>query len=498
MIQHCVHLVRRSKTRIQTLVAAGCAVICLGAGQSFSADYTDVTPVQTRQISLDKGRSLAVQALNNGNPVLAIEISRALWEADKHDSATYAIIALAYAQMDNHKAARKAAAQAYRFTKVKPDRLQMAELAARSSLREGRPTLTQIWLRRAAINTNDETATRQIAQDYGKVRQLNPWGIRLFGSFRPSDNVNNGSESGLQVIDGVPYIGRLSGADQALSGLVGTIDAAVSYRLNVTKASSTSIGARAYVKRVALSNAAKILATPSPTPLDPNTTTPSNRGFGSTFAEFSLKHSREIAGSKRNAIANYGLALGGSWYGHNTNYYFGRITAGRRWNLSDNTQLSFGGVFEVRDVPSSTLADSTIVSLTGGLVRHMARGDTLRFMLTFADTDSDSNQQRYKSANVRADYQFKDTFGPKSLNAKISAGLTVGYSDYEAYGFLPVAAPGGRQETFVYADVTAVFKSIDYAGFVPAVTVWAGRKSSNVSRFNTKELSVSLGIQSKF
>ena len=288
MIQHYVHLVRRSKRRIQTLVAAGCAVICLGAGQSFSADYTDVTPVQTRQISLDKGRSLAVQALNNGNPVLAIEISRALWEADKHDSATYAIIALAYAQMDTHKAARKAAAQAYRFTKVKPDRLQMAELAARSSLREGRPTLTQIWLRRAAINTNDETATRQIAQDYGKVRQLNPWGIRLFGSFRPSDNVNNGSESGLQVIDGVPYIGRLSGADQALSGLVGTIDAAVSYRLTVTKASSTSIGARAYVKRVALSNAAKILATPNPTPLDPNPTTPSNRGFGSTFAEFSL------------------------------------------------------------------------------------------------------------------------------------------------------------------------------------------------------------------
>jgi hypothetical protein len=49
-------------------------------------------------------------------------------------------------------------------------------------------------------------------------------------------------------------------------------------------------------------------------------------------------------------------------------------------------------------------------------------------MLTFADTDSDSNQRRYKSANVRADYQFKDAFGPKSLNAKISAGLTVGYS----------------------------------------------------------------------
>lgn len=174
----------------------------------------------------------------------------------------YAIVALAYAQMENHKAARKVAAQAYRFTKVKPDRLQMAELAelaALSSLREGRLTLTQIRLRRATINTNDETATRQIIQDYGKVRQLNPWGFRLFGSLRPSDNVNSGSESGLQIIDGIPYMGRLSGSNQALSGLVGTIEAAVSYRLNVTIASITSIGARAYVKRVALSNAAKIL-----------------------------------------------------------------------------------------------------------------------------------------------------------------------------------------------------------------------------------------------
>lgn len=128
----------------------------------------------------------------------------------------------------------------------------------------------------------------------------------------------------------------------------------------------------------------------------------------------------------------------------------------------------------------------------------MSSGDTLRFTLNLSDTDSDSSQRRYKSVNVRADYQFKDTFGPKGLNAKISAGLAVAHSDYEAYGFFPIAAPGGRQETSIYADVTAVFQNIDYAGFAPAVTVRAGRKSSNVSRFNTKELSVSLGIQSKF
>lgn len=496
MILQCVPQVQQNKAHIRTLVTAGCPVLCMGVGQSFSA--SDPNAKATRQISLDQGRTLAVQALRDGKPALAIEIARALWDADKRDSATYAIIATAYSQMSEHKAARKAAAQAYRYTKVKPDRLQMAELAARSALREERPTLTQIWLRRAAINTNDETATRQIAQDYGKVRQLNPWSFRLFGGIRPSDNVNNGSESGLQIIDGVPYVGRLSGSDQALSGIVGTLDAAVSYRLRVSNTSSTSIGVRAYVKRIALSNAAKIIATPAPNPLEPNPTTPRNAEFGSTFAEISLKHRHKVAGSKKNAVANYGLALGGSWYGQNTSYYFGRITAGRRWTVSDDTQLSLSGAFEVRDVPSSTRADSTVISLTGGLTHRLSSGDTLRFTLNLSDTDSDSSQRRYKSVNVRADYQFRDTFGPKGLNAKISAGLAVAHSDYEAYGFFPIAAPGGRQETSIYADVTAVFQNIDYAGFAPAVTVRAGRKSSNVSRFNTKELSVSLGIQSKF
>ena len=156
----------------------------------------------------------------------------------------------------------------------------------------------------------------------------------------------------------MPYVGRLSGSDQALSGIVGTLDAAVSYRLRVSNTSSTSIGVRAYVKRIALSNAAN--------PLEPNPTTPRNAEFGSTFAEISLKHRHKVAGSKKNAVADYGLALGGSWYGQNTSYYFGRITAGRRWTVSDDTQLSLSGAFEVRDVPSSTRADSTVISLTGG------------------------------------------------------------------------------------------------------------------------------------
>lgn len=484
----------RTKSQIRTGISAACAVLCLSFGHGANAQST---PPSTA-VSLDHGRGLAVQALNGGNPELAIDIARALWEADKSNSATYAIIALAYAQMEQHKPARKAAAQAYRFSDNKAERLQMAELAAGIALREDRPTLTQIWLRRAATNTNDDTSTRMIAQDYSKVSAINPWHFRLSGGLRPTDNVNNGSETDLHIIDGVPYVGVLSGADQALSGMVGTLDSAISYRLNRTQTSSTSIGARVNVRRVALSSAAQAKVTPAPTQLNPNPVVPGNGDFGSTFAEVSLKHGHKVAKSQKSAVANYSLSFGGSWYGHNTSYYFGRASAGRRWNASENTQLNIGGAIEMRDVPSAPLADSTILSLSGGLTRALKGGDRLRFSLNLADVDSDSTQRRYKSANLRTDYHFKDSVGPKALNAKLSAGVSLGYSDYENYGFFPLVAPGGRQETSVYADVTAVFQNIDYAGFAPSMTVRAGRKSSNVSRFDTKELSVSLGIQSKF
>ena len=43
-----------------------------------------------------------------------------------------------------------------------------------------------------------------------------------------------------------------------------------------------------------------------------------------------------------------------------------------------------------------------------------------------------------------------------------------------------------------------LFDQLDYAGFAPMLRLRAGRKSSNDSRYDIRELSVSLGIESKF
>jgi hypothetical protein len=75
--------------------------------------------------------------------------------------------------------------------------------------------------------------------------------------------------------------------------------------------------------------------------------------------------------------------------------------------------------------------------------------------------------------------------------------LSLGYTHYDGYS---ISGPveGGRSDMSVTGNVTMVFTKLDVAGFVPSVQVQTSRKSSNISRFNSNEMSVSLSIQSKF
>jgi hypothetical protein len=79
----------------------------------------------------------------------------------------------------------------------------------------------------------------------------------------------------------------------------------------------------------------------------------------------------------------------------------------------------------------------------------------------------------------------------------VSAGLVLGKTDYDDYVAV-FSVPGGKQDYATYADVNVLLPDVDYAGFAPSVNFRAGRTRSNVSRFETRELSVSLGFQSKF
>jgi hypothetical protein len=61
---------------------------------------------------------------------------------------------------------------------------------------------------------------------------------------------------------------------------------------------------------------------------------------------------------------------------------------------------------------------------------------------------------------------------------------------------LPV--PGGREDETLFGQVEFTLQALDYGGFVPSLRVQARKTDSNVSRYDTRETTVSFGIKSAF
>ncbi|NRB20709.1 MAG: hypothetical protein HRU33_25045 [Rhodobacteraceae bacterium] len=448
-----------------------------------------------QHLTLDQGRALAMHALKTGKPQLTLQLSEALLQADPKDPLAHLLQAAAHAKLSDAIAARKSAARAYRFSTIDSDKFQAAQMASRLALASGSPTLSQVWLRRTAIHAPDEKSKELIAKDYQTLRRINPWAFRIRTELKPSNNVNNGSDTTLEIIDGTPSLGsRFGPRSVALSGLIGTLDLAVSRRLRQSQRSLTTLSGRLYIQRVALSSSAKDLA--AALAAAAGTTVPKNSEFGSTYAEFSLSHAFAVGPTQKRGSASVALTTATSWYGERKNYNMAKFTGSRSWKLSPYTGLVIDGMVEERFAARSTSYSATVLGLVASLSHRLDNGDKLKLTLGLRDTDSGHVNSSYSTASVRLGYDFGKSLGP----ARFNAGLILGYSDYPVYlaGFPVTSLANGRQDKSIYADVNMFFERYDYAGFAPVLRLRAGRKSSNHSRFETREFSLSLGIESKF
>ena len=458
---------------------ANCAIGCAVAGLCL-LNSDPVAAEQSVALSLPEARSLAVHALKGERPALASQIARGLLIADPHSAYAHYVLATAHADMGHGTDGRKSAARAYRYADNRVQKFQAAELAARLTFADGHPTLTQLWLRRAVQNAPTPEIEEQLARDYARVRRENPLRFSITGGVKPSSNVNNGADTAQQVIDGLPFTGRLSGSAQALSGIVGTVDAVVGYRLRSTQKTRTDLSGRLFVQRVALDSGSHDLAPEA-----------RNSDFGATYADISLRQSFAVGAA--GGSADVTGSLGEYWSGGDRSYSFMRVGVGRRWQLSASTSVSMGASLEKRFSERTSYFDSNTVSLIVGSQHRLAWGDGIGVSVNLRETNSDFVNYASQAASLRLSYSFADQIGP----AVVNAGLTLGKTDYDTY-FAVFDVPGGKQDYATYADVNIMLPDVDYAGFAPSVTLRAGRTRSNVSRFETSEFSVSLGFQSKF
>lgn len=435
-------------------------------------------PVAAQDVTLTRteARVAALQAIEARQPKVARELALILLSIDAEDRTATTILAGAELALDNYAAARRAARRSLELSSTDAQRYEAQRLLALSAFRDGRPTLAQYWLRRAAINAPDEAEARQTARDYAQIRASNPLAMQLDFSLTPSSNVNGGAESEEFTIEGVPITGALSGEAQALSGLIAEATLNLRHALASSATARTDLSGTLYSRAVRLSDDARDTAPDA-----------RNEDFAATVAEVSLFHGRALGPGS----ANGSLSLGESWFGGERLYSYRRLSAGYLFPLSEKVAGNVQLTREFRDYGDDRI--DQVTALRGGLQFALPSG-TLRTGLRVSETDSENLQDRADGVSLDLRYAHSEPIGPALLS--LSAGLSrTRYPDY-AVGFIVV--PDGREDRRVSLGIEAFLTDLDYAGFAPAISLTGARTDSNVSRFDRTEFAIGFGLRSTF
>lgn len=459
------------------MTLSGRKTLAFLAAAAFLFSHSGVAHAQAVTLTLPQAQAMARAAIDQGRPELAYSLSDGLLQADPRNGYAYYIRALALASVRDYGESRKAARRAYRFSATNLQRHEAANLAARIAFEDERFTLSQLWLRRAVQYAPDDVTRAQTANDFRRVRARNPLNFRLSFSVTPSDNVNNGANSPVNLIDGVPVVGTLSPSAQALSGVITRAELRASYRLAQSERYETRLTGRANRRQVSLNDPVAGI---------------SGGDLSSSTLELGLSQFLTSGGSP-DSYWRLDATAGRVWYGGDLLYNSYELAAQRRQNLSEGLFLTFGGSAERQIDEAPPLSNSTVLSAFASVSYTIAGGGKLGAYIRYSDTENRAINRDFSQWTGVLSFQPGRPVGPAELN------LTLGYSasDYPIYavGF-PI--PGGREDTSVFGGVTATFNDWSYMGFVPTVSVRSQKSRSNVSRFDVDETSVSMGIRSEF
>jgi hypothetical protein len=426
-------------------------------------------------LQVDQAREVALNALRSGQPRLAFAISDGLLKADESDGHALYIKAKALGQLQDYDQGRRTAAKAYRAARTDLQRFESATLAAQLSFSDEKMTHSQLWLRRAAHFAPDETMRDATVNAFRKVRYRNPVNLQLSFSASPSDNVNNGSNSPFNIIDGSPLVGTLSPSAQAIKGTVFSLNMQGSYRVAETDRSQTRLVARAYLRHIEFNN---------PVPGISSSDLASQRlqlGIAHIWAPGEDGYWR--------AEANAGRA----WYAGSPFYDFLGVTFQREQKLTDTLRLSFGGGLEHQFDQTVPITDATVWSAITGLTYQFTGGSKLGARALYRQIDAGGTNRASQQWTGMVTYTLGRQIGP----AKISVNVGHSTLDYDSYSVVfPV--PGGRVDRSWFGELSATLSSASYMGFAPVVSVRSETSRSNISRFDVDQTGVSFGLRSEF
>jgi hypothetical protein len=447
-------------------------------------------PLQAQEMALrltpEQAYRVSARALLTGEADVARDMSRALLQRDPEDSRALLQMATALVMLGDHALARDTARYLYFNSTDVSERRGAARIAGAASAVLGQRGREKIWLRRAAQLSETAAQKGAVSRAYRNSRRADPWQRRFSFSLTPSNNLNGGSSSELLIVDGVPWVGNLSGDAQALSGLRLRAGVDLKYRLKPTARSMTALGFRSDITRNFLSADAQDLAPAL-----------RNSDLNYTLSEVSISQTRPLgrdAGSGTGALLTWGAALGQTWYGGDELASYQRLSLGLSQARASGARLSASATVESQTALSNGSSDTLSWKLGARYGRPVGNGDRITLSLGASLVDSDNINSAWRGVDLGLSYQIAAPLA----GAQLSLSLGLDYRDYDEFNAGLFMVPGGRQDQGVRAGITAVLPQIQYMGFAPVLSLDLARRRSNVSRYESRDLGLGLSFRSAF
>lgn len=460
---------------MRALIAAGLAGwLAVSPAQAQTAAAPMTLPASAMQ-------QVGLQAVEQGRPDLALQIAEALIAADATDTFAYYLKATALFRLNRLPEAQQAAKLSYRYSESPEQSYQAARLTALAAYNSQHYGTAQWWLRRAAQYAPEEARRARSIAEFNSVRAKNPLSVDLSFSIVPSDNVNNGSSGSFNIIDGVPYVGTLSPDALALPGWITEASADLQYRLSETDSGSSFVGLYVFAQNITLSDSAKADLGDYPAP-----------DLGAQRAEVSLRHTFAKTGGVQ-SLTVAGI-LGVQQEGGVEEQTYGRLRLGYARALDASSLFNIAVAAEQREAVRRQDFGDKIYTLRGSYARALKSADVATATLFASQFLSAYDGQSSVTFGGDVSYDIARDFGP--VNLTLAAGAYV--SQFDGYTLASIEVPGGRQDSTGYVQIQMLFPDAEYSGFAPVLTLQRKVTSSNVSRFDSKETSFSLGVQSTF
>lgn len=447
--------------------------IALAASPGMAGQATAQNAQAAPGVTLDGARVLARRAFAAGDLAAADALSSMLIARDPRDAEALFVRALVARRTGRLDRAGNAAAAAWRAAEAPRLKFDAALLAADIAARQERLTRAQIWLRRADQAAGDPARRALIAGAYRQVRRRNPLSFALRFSARPSNNVNNGAETTMIEIGGLPFF--LDPSGQQLGGYEAAAGLSFSYRISETETRRTEALGEVYLHKVWLDSEAKAAA-------------PGVEGsdFDQAVVAAGLRHHRMIwpdLGPSRVAGV-----IGQSWYGHAELARWAELQLGQTVRLNDRGRLDFATVLRAEKRLDDDINSSVSLALSASFTRPVGNG-RLSLGATVREVRSASGTVDHASVALRATRAF-GRVGPVVPAVRAS----VERRNYHKFA----AATDGRDDTAVSLGFDVTWPEAGFYGFAPRLSLEARRTLSNVDIYDRNEYAIGLSVVSRF